>query len=294
MRYSTPHIKSTEHLSANLKKSALRLSLSEKEEFALVKDWIERKDQKALEKIIKSHQQLVKSIARKYQGYGLPLEDLMAEGQIGILQAVKGFDPDRGFRFSTYARWWIRSSIQSYVMNTWSLVKTVTTTVQKKLFFKLRSQLNQEELKKGDKLTHEDLERIAKDNNIALKEIINMQGRLRTKDESLNNILEADGGVEWQDLLPDNQENIELLFAHNQELEQRFSTLKEGMSCLNERERFIIKERRLLEPPETLESIASKLSLTKQRVHQIELAAFKKLKMEILRLTKIQKKNAID
>lgn len=285
--HSTPHLKSPQHLSKNVNKATRSLTLSEKDEFQLVKDWIENKDSKALGKIIKSHEKLVKSIARKYQGYGLPMEDLIAEAHIGIIQAIKGFDITKGFRFGTYARWWIRSAIQVYVMNSWSMVKMVTTAVQKKLFFGLRSKINKQELQKGGTLEAEDFEKIAKENDIPLKELLNMYGRLRGKDDSLNKILDEDSETEWQDLLPDNQDSMECILAHNQELSKRFDFLKEGMICLNDREKTVIQARRLSEPPEKLEDIAAKMSLTKQRVHQIELTAFKKLQTEITRLARI-------
>jgi RNA polymerase sigma-32 factor len=277
-----PELSKPETLSHHVRHAHNSPLLTEEEEQDFAKRWHEHEDQAALDQLIQSHMRLVKSIANGYRGYGLPVDDLISEGHIGIMQAVKRFDPEKGYRFSTYARWWIKAAIQEYVMRSWSMVKIGTTSAQKKLFFTLRKLKNKLSQEKQDSLNLEDLEAISQRTGVPLEEILNMESRLEQRDKSLNAQISFSGDKEgeWQDLLEDHGENHELTFLHRDELEKRQSFLENSLQCLNEREWMVLNERRLQEPPKTLDEIAQLLGLSKQRVSQIEIAAFEKLQKE--------------
>src|ERR1700744_3250579 len=246
--------------------------LEANEEFMLAKSWKEHGDLEAAHKLVTSHLRLVAKIASGYRGYGLPLADLIAEGNVGMMQAVKRFDPDRGFRLATYAMWWIRASIQEYILHSWSLVKIGTTAAQKKLFFNLRRLKGQiQAIEEGD-LTHEHVAKIAKELDVPESDVVSMNGRLMAPDNSLNAPLraEGDGDGEWQDWLVDDEGSQETKLGDRQELGLRRDLLKTAMSHLTERERDILAERRLKENPTTLEDLSAKYGISRERVRQIE------------------------
>jgi len=252
--------------------------LEPQEEFMLAKRWREHGDSKAAHKLVTSHLRLVAKIAMGYRGYGLPLAELISEGNVGMMQAVKRFDPDRGFRLATYAMWWIRASIQEYILHSWSLVKMGTTAAQKKLFFNLRKLKGQmQAIEEGD-LSPEQVKKIATRLGVPEEEVVNMNRRLAAPDSSLNAPVKADGGdMEWQDWLVDDSPNQEVRMAETQELDQRKHMLAGALRQLSERERHIIVERRLVDEPKTLEDLSAKYGISRERVRQIEVRAFEKL-----------------
>src|SRR5262245_48800795 len=223
------------------------------EEFMLAKRWQEHGDSEAAHRLVTSHLRLVAKIAMGYRGYGLPLSELISEGNVGMMQAVKRFDPDRGFRLATYAMWWIRASIQEYILHSWSLVKMGTTAAQKKLFFNLRKIKGQlEALEEGD-LPPQTVKKIAEELMVPEADVISMNRRLASPDHSLNAPLRGDAEGEWQDWLVDDSDNQEVRLAESEELGQRQAMLGRAMKSLNERERLILSERRLKDEPTTLE-----------------------------------------
>jgi len=247
------------------------------EEYMLAKAWKEREDSEAAHKMVTSHLRLVAKIAMGYRGYGLPVGELIAEGNVGMMQAVKRFEPEKGFRLSTYAMWWIRAAIQEYILRTWSLVKMGTTAAQKKLFFNLRKIKGQiEAIEEGD-LTPEHVETISTKLGVSETEVINMNRRMTAPDHSLNSPMRADSEGEWMDWLEDDSPSQETVFAENEELSRRKAMLESAMDCLNEREKHIITERRLREDPLTLEELSQQYSISRERVRQIEVRAFEKL-----------------
>lgn len=252
--------------------------LEPQEEFMLAKRWREHGDSKAAHKLVTSHLRLVAKIAMGYRGYGLPVAELISEGNVGMMQAVKRFDPDRGFRLATYAMWWIRASIQEYILHSWSLVKMGTTAAQKKLFFNLRKLKGQmQAIEEGD-LTPEQVTKIATRLGVPEEEVVNMNRRLAAPDSSLNAPVKADGGdMEWQDWLVDDSPNQEARLAESQELGQRKGMLAAALKQLTDRERRIIVERRLIDEPKTLEDLSSEYGISRERVRQIEVRAFDKL-----------------
>ncbi len=253
--------------------------LTAEEEFTHAKNWAESQDPKALQALISSHLRLVAKIAAGYRGYGLPMADLIAEGNIGMMIAVKKFDIERGYRFSTYARWWIQAAMQEYILKSWSLVKIGTTAAQKKLFFNLRSLKNKLDISDGKGVSDANAKEIGKLLGVSPKEVMDMDQRLRWGDTSLNAPIsksEGDKG-EWIDWLEDDRDTQETHLIQKQEQHTRHIFLKESMETLNPRERMIIKDRRLTEPPLTLEEVSHKLHISKERVRQIENIAFKKL-----------------
>jgi RNA polymerase sigma-32 factor len=255
--------------------------LAPEEEFMLAKRWKEHQDPEAAHKLVTSHLRLVAKIAMGYRGYGLPLSELISEGNVGMMHAVKRFDPDRGFRLATYAMWWIRASIQEYILHSWSLVKMGTTAAQKKLFFNLRKLKGQlQALDEGD-LSPEHVQKIAKDLGVPESDVISMNRRLAAPDHSLNAPLRAESEGEWQDWLVDEQESQEQKLGDRQELGIRRDLLVKAMSLLNERERDILGERRLKENPTTLEDLSQKYGISRERVRQIEVRAFEKLQKAI-------------
>jgi len=252
--------------------------LEKDEEFMLAKSWQEHEDTAAAHKMVTSHLRLVAKIAMGYRGYGLPVAEVISEGNVGLMQAVKKFDPDKGFRLATYAMWWIRASIQEYVLRSWSLVKMGTTAAQKKLFFNLRRMKSQmRALEEGD-LRPEQVEHIATKLGVTDAEVISMNRRLSGPDASLNAPLRSESESEWQDWLTDDgAESAEDELVTSDEFDIRMSLLQQAMGDLNEREKHIIQERRLTEEPKTLEDLAQVYGVSRERIRQIEVRAFDKL-----------------
>jgi RNA polymerase sigma-32 factor len=259
--------------------------LEKDEEFMLAKRWREHDDTGAAEKLVTSHLRLVAKIAMGYRGYGLPIAEVISEGNVGLMQAVKKFDPDKGFRLATYAMWWIRASIQEYVLRSWSLVKMGTTAAQKKLFFNLRRMKSRmAALEEGD-LRPEQVEEIATKLGVTNDEVVSMNGRLSGPDASLNAPLKgSDGESQWQDWLEDDKGvNQEAELAEDDEFDQRMLLLQDAMADLNERERDIIQQRKLTDEPKTLEELAAVYNVSRERIRQIEVRAFEKLQQAMKR-----------
>ena len=251
--------------------------LSQEEEFRAAKRWADGGDIEAAHKMVTSHLRLVAKIAMGYRGYGLPLGDLISEGNVGLMQAVKRFDPDKGFRLATYAMWWIKASIQEYILHSWSLVKIGTTAAQKKLFFNLRKLKGQiQAVEEGD-LAPQNVSKIAQVLNVAEEDVISMNRRLAAPDHSLNAPLKAEGDGEWQDWLIDDTVSQETSLADRQEYAARQKMLMGALDSLNERERHIFVERRLSEAPQTLEELSTQYGISRERVRQIEVRAFEKV-----------------
>jgi len=251
--------------------------LAPDEEFMLAKSWRDQHDKGAAHRLVTSHLRLVAKIAMGYRGYGLPIGEVISEGNVGLMQAVKRFEPDKGFRLATYAMWWIRAAIQEYILRSWSLVKIGTTASQKKLFFNLRRIKGQlKALEEGD-LKPEQVETIAHKLGVPEQDVVSMNRRLAAPDHSLNAPLRADSEGEWQDWLVDESPDQETELAESEELDQRRSLLTEAMTSLNERERHILTERRLKDEPATLEELSQRYDISRERVRQIEVRAFEKL-----------------
>jgi RNA polymerase sigma-32 factor len=252
--------------------------LRKDEEFMLAKAWKEHEDSEAAHRLVTSHLRLVAKIAMGYRGYGLPIGEVISEGNVGLMQAVKKFDPDRGFRLATYAMWWIRASIQEYILRSWSLVKMGTTAAQKKLFFNLRKAKSEiSAIEEGD-LRPEQVSYIATKLGVLNEEVISMNRRLSGPDASLNAPLRSDGETEWQDWLADEtQVSQETTLAESEESSIRMGLLQEAMTELTDRERHILTERRLKDEPTTLEELAGQYGVSRERVRQIEVRAFEKL-----------------
>ena len=251
--------------------------LEPNEEFMLAKRWREHEDSEAAHRLVTSHLRLVAKIAMGYRGYGLPVSELISEGNVGLMQAVKRFDPDRGFRLATYAMWWIRASIQEYVLHSWSLVKMGTTAAQKKLFFNLRKIKGQLAAIDDGDLSPENVEYIAAALNVPERDVISMNGRMLGPDQSLNAPVREEGGGEWQDWLEDPETDQESSVLESDELAHRSTQLVRAMDVLNEREKHILSERRLKEEPATLEELSKVYGISRERVRQIEARAFEKL-----------------
>lgn len=257
--------------------------LQPEEEYMLAKAWREHEDPEAARKLVTSHLRLVAKIAMGYRGYGLPVSEIVAEGNVGLMQAVKRFEPDRGFRLATYAMWWIRAAIQEYILRSWSLVKIGTTAAQKKLFFNLRkAKTNINALEEGD-LTPEHLHELSDKLGVSEEEVVNMNRRLSSPDGSLNAPLRGDGESEWQDWLPDESLDQETRMADSEELSERKELLAGALGELTERERDIIVARRLQDEPATLEELSHKYGVSRERVRQIEVRAFDKLQQQMKR-----------
>jgi RNA polymerase sigma-32 factor len=251
------------------------------EEYMLARRWREHDDSEAAHRLVTSHLRLVAKIAMGYRGYGLPVAELISEGNVGMMQAVKRFDPERGFRLATYAMWWIRASIQEYILHSWSLVKIGTTAAQKKLFFNLRKLKGQMKAIEDGDLSPERVTLIAQKLDVPEQDVINMNRRLASPDHSLNAPLKIDGEGEWQDWLVDEGQNQEQVFADDEELQKRRRLLTNGMDVLNDRERHILTERRLRDDPMTLEDLSQEFGISRERVRQIEVRAFEKLQKSI-------------
>jgi RNA polymerase sigma-32 factor len=251
--------------------------LAPEEEYMLAKRWKEHEDAEAARKLITSHLRLVAKIAMGYRGYGLPVSEVVAEGNVGLMQAVKRFDPERGFRLATYAMWWIRASIQEFILRSWSLVKIGTTSDQKKLFFNLRKAKNKiNAIEEGD-LTQEHVTTLADQLGVSETELVNMNRRLSAPDSSLNAPLRGESESEWQDWLADDSIDQETRMADNQEVDERRALLNAALGELPEREREIIRARRLQDEPSTLEELSHKFGISRERVRQIEVRAFDRL-----------------
>ena len=255
--------------------------LSKEEEYMLAKRYKEHGDSKAAHKLVTSHLRLVAKIAKGFRGYGLPLVDLISEGNIGIMLAVKKFDPEKGFRLATYAMWWIRAQIQEYVLHSWSLVKIGTTAAQKKLFFNLKKLKNQIAPRTEGDLRNEHVSEIAKKLNVKEEEVVSMNRRLSGKEHSLNAPIGEDGD-QWQDWVVDKEMDQELRFAQQEEMGQRKDLLQDSIKILNEREKEILYARRLTDEPHTLENLSKKYKISRERIRQIENKAFEKLQKHML------------
>ena len=260
--------------------------LDAEEEHMLAKSWKDRGNLKAAHKLVTSHLRLVAKIAMGYRGYGLPVNELISEGNIGLMQAVKKFDPDRGFRLATYAMWWIRAAIQEYVLKSWSLVKMGTTSAQKKLFFNLKKLKNQIAPNQEGDLRDEHVEEISKRLDVDSHEVINMNRRLMGHEKSLNDPIKAGETDEWQDWLVDDHLDQELIMSQKQEFDDKKELLYEAMRILNDREKEILKARRLTDNPKTLEELSQKYKISRERIRQIETKAFEKLQKSMINSNK--------
>jgi RNA polymerase sigma-32 factor len=251
------------------------------EEYMLAKRWREHEDRDAAHKLVTSHLRLVAKIAMGYRGYGLPISEVISEGNVGLMQAVKKFEPDKGFRLATYAMWWIRASIQEYILRSWSLVKIGTTAAQKKLFFNLRKAKGQiKAIEEGD-LRPDQVTELATKLGVEESDVVSMNRRLSAPDSSLNAPLRVDGEGEWQDWLVDDSPSQETVLADAEEKDDRHALLVEAMKDLSERERHILTQRRLKDEPATLEELAAEYGVSRERVRQIEVRAFDKLQAAI-------------
>ncbi|MAO55389.1 MAG: RNA polymerase sigma factor RpoH [Rhodospirillaceae bacterium] len=255
--------------------------LEPEEELDLARRWQENQDEEAARRMVTSHLRLVAKIAMGYRGYGLPVGELISEGNVGMMQAVKRFDPERGFRLATYAMWWIRAAIQEYILRSWSLVKMGTTAAQKKLFFNLRKiKAQMQAIDEGD-LHPDQVTQIADRLDVSETEVVNMNRRLSGSDQSLNAPLRQDADGEWQDWLVEETEDQESRLADTQEFSERRDMLDAALQSLSERERHIISERRLKESPATLQDLSAEYGISRERVRQIEVRAFEKLQKSV-------------
>ena len=259
--------------------------LDAEEEYMLAKNWKTTGNLKSAEKLVTSHLRLVAKIAMGYKGYGLPVNEMISEGNVGLMQAVKKFEPEKGFRLATYAMWWIKASIQEYILRSWSLVKIGTTTAQKKLFFNLKKIKNQLAPKSEGDLRDEHVSEIAKKLDVKKEEVVSMNRRLSGKEHSLNAQIGEDGD-EWQDWLVDKEMDQELKFAHKEEMDQRKDLLKDSIKILNDREKEILYARRLNDEPTTLEDLSKKYKISRERIRQIENKAFEKVQKNMLNSAK--------
>ena len=259
--------------------------LDAEEEYMLAKNWKTTGNVKSAEKLVTSHLRLVAKIAMGYKGYGLPMNEIISEGNVGLMQAVKKFEPEKGFRLATYAMWWIKASIQEYILRSWSLVKIGTTTAQKKLFFNLKKLKNQIAPKNEGDLKKDEVEKIANTLDVSEDEVISMNRRLSGKEQSLNAPIGEDGD-EWQDWVVDKEMDQELKIAHQEELDQRKDLLQDSIKILNDREKEILYARRLNENPSTLEDLSKKYKISRERIRQIENKAFEKLQKHMINSAK--------
>ena len=260
--------------------------LDAEEEYMLAKNWRENGNLQSAHKLVTSHLRLVAKIAMGYRGYGLPVNEMISEGNIGLMQAVKKFDPDKGFRLATYAMWWIKASIQEYVLRSWSLVKMGTTSAQKKLFFNLKKIKNQIAPGQDGDLRDEQVKEISKRLDVDSDEVVNMNRRMMGQEKSLNDPIKSGETDEWQDWLVDESLDQELLISQQQEYDDKKELLKSAMKILNEREKEIIIARRLNEIPSTLEDLSKKYKISRERIRQIETKAFEKLQKSMINASK--------
>ena len=285
MNSNLPILSNEGGLSAYLEQIKKFPMLDSEEEYMLAKNWKTTGNIKSAEKLVTSHLRLVAKIAMGYKGYGLPVNEMISEGNIGLMQAVKKFEPEKGFRLATYAMWWIKASIQEYILRSWSLVKIGTTAAQKKLFFNLKKLKNQIAPQSEGDMRDEHVDKIANKLDVSKDEVVSMNRRLSGKEFSLNSKVGEDGD-EWQDWLVDKELDHDLKFAHQEEMEQRKDLLKKSIKVLNEREKAILHSRKLSENPSTLEDLSKKYKISRERVRQIENKAFEKLQKHMLLLAK--------
>jgi len=280
-----PAISNEGGLSAYLEQIKKFPMLAAEEEYMLAKNWKTTGNIKAAEKLVTSHLRLVAKIAMGYKGYGLPVNEMISEGNVGLMQAVKKFEPEKGFRLATYAMWWIKASIQEYILRSWSLVKIGTTTAQKKLFFNLKKLKNQIAPRSEGDLRDEHVSEIANKLDVSKDEVVSMNRRLSGKEFSLNTAIGEDGD-EWQDWLVDKELDHDLKFAQQEEMAQRKDLLKDSIKILNQREKEILYSRRLNDAPTTLDELSKKYKISRERIRQIENKAFEKLQKQMLLLAK--------
>ena len=283
--YNLPSLSNEGGLSAYLSQIKKFPMLAAEEEYMLAKNWRTTGNIKSAEKLVTSHLRLVAKIAMGYRGYGLPVNEMISEGNVGLMQAVKKFKPEKGFRLATYAMWWIKASIQEYIMRSWSLVKIGTTTAQKKLFFNLKKIKNKIAPKSEGDLKDEHVTEIANKLAVSKDEVVSMNRRLSGKELSLNSPI-GEGGDEWQDWIEDKGLDHELKFAQREEMKQRKNLLTDSIKILNDREKEIIYARRLNDEPTTLEDLSKKYKISRERVRQIENKAFEKLQKHMLNSAK--------
>jgi len=283
--YNLPALSNEGGLSVYLAQIKKFPMLAAEEEYMLAKNWRTTGNIKSVEKLVTSHLRLVAKIAMGYRGYGLPVSEMISEGNVGLMQAVKKFKPEKGFRLATYAMWWIKASIQEYIMRSWSLVKIGTTTAQKKLFFNLKKIKNQIAPKTEGDLKDEDVKTIADKLDVSKDEVVSMNRRLSGKEFSLNAPIGEDGD-EWQDWLVDKELDHDLKFAQQEEVEQRRDLLSDSFKILNEREKEILYARRLKDKPTTLEELSKRYKISRERIRQIENKAFEKLQKHMLNSAK--------
>jgi len=283
--YNLPVLSNEGGLSAYLAQIKKFPMLDAEEEYMLAKNWKSTGNIKSAEKLVTSHLRLVAKIAMGYKGYGLPVDEMISEGNIGLMQAVKKFEPEKGFRLATYAMWWIKASIQEYILRSWSLVKIGTTTAQKKLFFNLKKLKNQIAPRTEGDLRKEHVSKIADKLNVSEEEVVSMNRRLSGKEHSLNAKIGEDGD-EWQDWIVDKEMDQELKLAQKEEMNQRKDLLKDSIKILNDREKEILYSRRLNDEPTTLEDLSKKYKISRERIRQIENKAFEKLQKHMLNSAK--------
>ena len=280
-KYNLPILSNEGGLSFYLAQIKKFPMLDAEEEYMLAKNWKQTGNLKSAEKLVTSHLRLVAKIAMGYKGYGLPVNEMISEGNVGLMQAVKKFEPEKGFRLATYAMWWIKAAIQEYILRSWSLVKIGTTTAQKKLFFNLKKIKNQIAPRSEGDLRDEHVSEIAQKLNVKKDEVVSMNRRLSGKESSLNAQIGEDGD-EWQDWLTDKGMDQELKFAQKEEMDQRKDLLKDSIKILNDREKEILYARRLNDDPITLENLSKKYKISRERIRQIENKAFEKVQKHML------------
>ena len=261
--------------------------LTSEEEFMLAKAWVDHDDRKSAHRLVTSHLRLAAKIALGYRGYGLPINEVVSEANVGLMQAVKRFDPDKGFRLATYAMWWIKASIQEYILRSWSLVKMGTTSAQKKLFFNLRKAKNRIGVMEDGELHPDNVKSIAENLNVSQDEVISMNRRMGGGDASLNVLVNNnnEGTLEWQDWIEDEDSDHASKFADKQELDSRRLLLKSALTTLNQRECEILTKRKLIDDPLTLEELSNEYNVSRERIRQIEVRAFEKLQKKMFELT---------
>ena len=279
--YNLPALSNEGGLSVYLAQIKKFPMLDSEEEYMLAKNWKTTGNLKSAEKLVTSHLRLVAKIAMGYKGYGLPVNEMISEGNVGLMQAVKKFEPEKGFRLATYAMWWIKAAIQEYILRSWSLVKIGTTTAQKKLFFNLKKIKNQIAPRSDGDLRDEHVSEIAQKLNVKKDEVVSMNRRLSGKESSLNAQIGEDGD-EWQDWIIDKGMDQELKFAQKEEMDQRKDLLKDSIKILNDREKEILYARRLNDDPITLEDLSKKYKISRERIRQIENKAFEKVQKHML------------
>ena len=283
--YNLPTLSNESGLSVYLAQIKKFPMLDAEEEYMLAKNWKTTGNLKSAEKLVTSHLRLVAKIAMGYKGYGMPVNEMISEGNVGLMKAVKKFEPEKGFRLATYAMWWIKASIQEYILRSWSLVKIGTTTAQKKLFFNLKKLKNQIAPRSEGDLKEEHVTEIAKKLDVNKDEVVSMNRRLSGKEHSLNAPIGEDGD-EWQDWVVDKEMDQELKFAQKEEMSQRKDLLKDSIKILNDREKEILYARRLNDKPTTLENLSKKYKISRERIRQIENKAFEKVQKHMLNAAK--------